>query len=250
MFRPDEVIPFKLGKEAAKSALQAHLKGKWLLPKFFKEDSRIDKLLGVYVPFWLFDCHADARIQYRATRTHAWSDPHYNYLKTDYFQIIREGGLSFARIPVDGSAKMENAYMEAIEPFDYGQAVGFQTAYLSGYLADKYDVDAHSSQGRANERVKKSTEAVFANTVTGYATCVPERTDLQISQGSVRYALLPVWMLNVQYKGKTYIFAMNGQTGKLAGELPVSWGRFWACFFGIFAGTAMALSAIAAFVGL
>lgn len=236
--RPDAVIPFKLDKDAAKAALRAHFKGKWLLPKAFKTEAKLDELKGVYVPFWLFDCDADASVRYKATRTSTWSDSRNIYTKTDFFLVLREGAVGFVRVPVDGSQKADDAYMEALEPYDYGQLVDFQTAYLAGYLADKYDVDADQSAVRAGERVKNSVVEVFASTVQGYATVLPENTSVHLTQGNVSYVLLPVWMLNTRYRDKLYAFAMNGQTGKLVGNLPLDRGKFWGFFAGIFAAVA------------
>ena len=122
---------------------------------------------------------------------------------------------------MDGSSKMEDKLMEAIEPYRFKDAVEFQTAYLAGYLADKYDVDAETSIERANERIRKSTEEEFAKTVTGYDSVIPENTSIQLKNGSAKYALYPVWILNTEWKGEKYTFAMNGQTGKLVGDLPL-----------------------------
>ena len=154
MLKPDLVIPFKLDKKAAKEALKAHYKGKRLLPRVFMEENHIDEIKGVYVPFWLFDADADAHMRYRATRLRTWSDSNYHYTETRYYSLIREGNLGFAGVPVDGSSKIPNDLMESIEPYDLSQAVDFQTAYLAGYLADKYDVDADTSFRRANERIR------------------------------------------------------------------------------------------------
>ena len=235
MLRPDYVIPFKLDKNAAKAALENHVKGKVLLPKLFKSKNRIDSITGIYVPFWLFDCDTDANIRYKATRISSWSDSRYNYTKTDHFSLLRSGSMGFDKVPVDGSTKMDDTFMEAIEPFDYSQTVDFQTAYLAGYLADKYDVDANASIPRVNERIKASTVSAFQSTTMGYATCVPEDVNVRIKQGAIGYALLPVWMLNTEYMGKTYSFAMNGQTGKLIGDLPCDRAKFWGIFGGVFA---------------
>ena len=111
--------------------------------------------------------------------------------------------------------------MESIEPYNISDAVHFQTAYLSGYVADKYDVTAEESIDRANQRVKRSTEEVFAETVEGYTTVTPENTSVQFRGGKARYALYPVWLLNTSWNGNQYTFAMNGQTGKFVGDLPV-----------------------------
>ena len=218
--KPDYVIPFKLDKKAATDKLKEHLSNKKLLPKIFKDQNHIDEVKGVYVPFWLFDADANARIRYRATKVRHWSDSQYMYKETSYYAVMRGGNISFNTIPVDGSSKMADDLMESIEPFNFQEAVPFQSAYLAGYLADRYDVDSDASIGRANDRVKKSTEAAFARTVEGYSTVIPETTNIRLSNGKVRYALYPVWILNTTWKGEKYTFAMNGQTGKFVGNLP------------------------------
>lgn len=224
--KPDLVIPFKLDKESAKAALQKHYKGKPLLPKAFRSGNHIDEVKGIYVPFWLFDADAAASIRYRAERVHMWSDSSYRYTKTDHFLIRRGGTLAFEHVPVDGSSIMADDLMESIEPFNFSDAVDFRTAYLSGYLADKYDVNAEESISRANERIKTSTAQAFMSTVVGYNMVIPEVTNIQLQNGKAKYALYPVWILNTTYNGEKYTFAMNGQTGKMVGDMPTDKGAF------------------------
>ena len=231
--RPDCVIPFKLDKQAAMEALKKHCKGKLLLPKLFQDENHIEKIRGIYVPFWLFDTDAEANIRYRATRVRHWSDSDYDYTETKYYAVRRTGDIGFAHVPVDGSTKMEDALMESIEPFDFSEAVDFQTAYLSGFFADKYDVDSEQSVSRANERIRKSTEEAFAATVRGYTTVVPEHTNIRLNNARAKYALYPVWILNTQWEGKQYTFAMNGQTGKFVGNLPMDKRAYMKWLFGI-----------------
>ncbi|MBR3999438.1 MAG: hypothetical protein IKI93_13990, partial [Clostridia bacterium] len=116
--KPDYVIPFKLDKKAAKEALNRHYSGKRLLPKVFKDQNHIEEVKGVYVPFWLFDADADAQIRYKATRVRSWSDSRYHYSETSFFSVTRAGSLSFARVPVDGTTKIDDTMMESLEPFD------------------------------------------------------------------------------------------------------------------------------------
>ncbi len=219
--RPDFVIPFQLDKAAAKAGLMKHLSGKRLLPKLFKEQNRIEEIKGIYVPFWLFDTDVQANMRYRTTTVRHWSDANYTYTETRHYAVHRAGTVGFSAIPVDGSSKMADDLMESIEPFDFTKAVDFQTAYLAGFFADKYDVGAQESIARANRRVKTSTEQLFADTVVGYTTVVPQAASVQLSNGKAKYALYPVWLLSTTYEGKTYTFAMNGQTGKFVGDLPV-----------------------------
>ncbi len=242
--KPDLVIPFKLDKNAAKAALRQHYSGKRLLPKVFTEENRIEEIKGIYVPFWLFDADAQARIRYRATRVRHWSDSHYNYTETSFFAVTRAGSIGFANVPVDGSSKIADELMESIEPFDLSEAVDFQTAYLAGYFADKYDVDSQQSIQHANRRVKTSTEAAFASTVLGFTTVVPEASSVCLTNGNVKYALLPIWLLNTTWNGQKYTFAMNGQTGKLVGDLPMDKGLFKKWLFGLTGVIAAAVFAV------
>lgn len=228
--KPDLVIPFKLDKEAAKKSLENHLKGKRLIPKLFKDEEHIDEIKGIYVPFWLFDADADAVVRYNATSTRAWSDTKFNYIETDYYRVVRSGQLGFFNVPVDGSSKMPDALMESIEPYDMSEAVDFQTAYLAGYMADKYDVLSEACVNRANSRIKQSTEDAFLSTVTGYNTVTTSSSSIKTTNGKVRYALLPVWLLNTSWNGQTYTFAMNGQTGRFVGNLPMDKGLYYKYF--------------------
>lgn len=231
--RPDYVIPFKLDKKAAKAALMKFYSGKRLLPKVFKDQNHIDEIKGVYVPFWLFDADADADIRYRATQVRCWSDSEYDYTETSYFSVTRGGSLGFAQVPVDGSSKMADDLMESVEPFNFSEAVDFQTAYLAGFMADKYDVTAEESIDRANARIRKSTEDAFAATVQGYSSVTPEGGSVRLQNGKAIYALYPVWLLNTSWNGNKYTFAMNGQTGKMVGDLPLDKAAYRRWLFGL-----------------
>lgn len=248
--KPDYVIPFKLDKKAAKVALNRHYQGKRLLPKVFKDQNHIDEIKGIYVPFWLFDADAKASIRYKGTRVRAWSDSDYDYTETSYYSIVRGGDVGFERVPVDGSTKMADDLMESIEPFDFSGAVDFQTAYLAGYLADKYDVDAGQSIERANQRIKKSTEDTFAATVKGYTTVMPEFTNIRLQNGKAKYALYPVWLLNTTWQGHNYTFAMNGQTGKFVGDMPMDKGAFMRWLLGLWSITSVAVFVISCLMWL
>ena len=231
--RPDYIIPFKLDKDQAVASLKKHLTGKKLLPKIFKSQNHIEEVKGVYVPFWLFQCEADARMTYRATRLRHWSDSKYRYTETSVYRVMREGSINFERVPVNGSSKMPDDLMESVEPFDWKESAEFSPGYLAGYLADRYDVTAEKSRERANARVKTSTSDAFRETVSGYSSVTPEGGSVRLSEGKVRYALYPVWVLNTTWKGQKYLFAMNGQTGKFVGNLPVDRGAYWRWFTGL-----------------
>ncbi len=248
--KPDFVIPFKLDKNRAKEELKKYTGKRRFAPKLFNTENKLDEIKGLYVPFWLFDSDASASVNYNATRTTTWSDSKYRYTKTDHFNVFRSGTMSFCNIPVDGSTKMADELMESIEPFDFSEAVDFRTAYLSGYYADKYDVSMEDSIGRANERIKESCEETLRGTVSGYESVIAQSISIQTSNGVAKYALYPVWIIHTVYKGERLTFAINGQTGRITGNVPVSKAKLAALFAGItavatpviyFIGTALGL---------
>lgn len=246
--RPDYILPFRLSKDDAVQALRAHYKGKPFLPRSFTSANHIEQIQGVYVPFWLFDGGAEGAGSYRASNTNVYETGDYEITETRHYHVVRAGSLAFEKIPVDASSKMPDAHMDSIEPFDYAQLRPFSTAYLPGYLADKYDVTIDDSRDRADTRCRETLAQALRDTVTGYGACVTEREDIALRRGKVHYALLPVWMLSTKWRGQDFLFAMNGQTGKLVGDLPTDRGRFWGMFAAIAAPLTVALTAILQFL--
>lgn len=222
MLKPDFVIPFKKTKEEAVAALKEFYKGKKLLPAAFTANNRVEAIQAMYVPFWLFDSAVTASGTYHATRDSVVETEDEIITTTMHYNCVREGKMSFEHIPVDGSEKMDDSFMESIEPFDYSEMVPFSTAYLAGYLADKYDVDADAAVKRADERVVKSAEGCLEATVNGF-TMVSDNGDCAVmkDESAVHYAMAPVWILTTRYENKPYTFMMNGQTGKFVGSLPI-----------------------------
>ena len=240
--KPDYVIPFKLDKNAAIVALKKYYKGKRLLPKSFAEENHLDEIKGIYVPFWLYDGETEASMRFRGTKVKTYTRGDWRITDTDHYRVTRDGNVAFEKVPVDGSSKMPDAHMDAVEPFNYVDLKTFSTAYLPGYLADKYDEDAEMCSKRANERIIASTEKAFAATTSGYTTLTREYSNIDLKNGDVKYALLPVWLLATKWNNKDFLFAMNGQTGKLIGDLPVDKGRYW----GWFAKIALPIAAVLA----
>ncbi len=233
MVKPDMVLPFKITKEEAERKLRNFYEGKPLLPNAFKSGNRISKIAGLYVPFWLFSCTGTGSATFNATKVRRWSDSNYNYTKTSYYEVDRAGSMAFASIPVDASTKMEDNYMDGVEPYDYKELAGFEPMYLAGYFADRYDVGVEESSERATRRVIASVEDALEDTVEGYTTVSRQHSYVNMVGEDIRYALLPVWMLNTKYNGEMYQFAINGQTGQVAGKLPIDKTKLWLWRLGI-----------------
>ncbi len=222
--RPNAVIPFRVDKKGLEDVVRNYFKGKKLLPKDFLDSNRLSKVQGVYVPFWLFDAGIEGNVMMKATQVSHYSDSNYDYTETRYFAVRLDGSMGFDKVPVDGSKKMDDDLMDSIEPYDYNGLVDFRTGYLSGFLSDRFDEGPDESLPRAEARMKRSAETeltAVANRDSLYTSMYMSSSDLHLTDASVKYVLLPVYLVNVYYNGNRYRFAVNGQTGKIVGELPV-----------------------------
>lgn len=221
--RPNGVIPFSIDKDEAVRAVKSHFNHKPLLPRSFLSTHKLGKIQGVYVPFWLFDAGVQGDVDFDGTQVRHYSDKDYDYTETKHFLVQVSGDMTFSRIPVDGSEKMDDDLMDALEPFDYSGIKPFDAAYLSGFLADRFDEDPDKSLPRASERMEQGAASVLREYADGdYVTLTVKRSRFNLHNTSVQYVLLPVYLLNLEFKNKKYRFAVNGQTGKVVGELPVS----------------------------
>lgn len=221
-YRPAAIVPFETDKNDAKQAFLTFCKGKKLLPKGYTSEQRLEKITGVYVPFWLFDCRAEFDYHATGENVTTWSDTRFIYTKTDLYHIHRAGRMEFENIPLDASEKMNDAMMDALEPFRLEKKQPFDMSYLSGFLAEKYTYRPKDLYDRMTGRITPGVEHKAAEGGRGYQRVYGVKCHTDFSSDKQTYMLLPVWMLISNYKGKEYLFAMNGQTGKIVGELPVS----------------------------
>ena len=234
--KPNVVIPFKNDKEVVMTNLKKFFKKKPLLPGSFSKENVIEEIKPLYVPFWLFDADVEGKVRFKGEKHRHYSDAYYNYEETKYYSIVREGRIAFDHVPVDGSKKMEDQLMESIEPYNFNEAVDFNVAYLAGFAADRYDVSKDETFGRATERFRDGTVNAFRSDISGYDNVRVDDSNIQLSNTKTLYALYPVWILNTKWRDKAFRFAVNGQTGKIAGNLPVSGLKFFMFFMIFFLG--------------
>ena len=221
MLKPDYVLPFKLKKEDAQRALLKHYEGKALLPDTFRDPANIQEIQGVYVPFWLFDGTARVVLDIDAADRMSFMDGEFEVTETKHYEVHRDGDVTFEKIPVDAASKMPDEYMDALEPYDYKKLEPFSMAYLAGYLADKFDVSVEQSAKRADERAANTALDIIRNTVS-YDSVAIRNQRVSLKRGKVHYALIPTYLLTIRWNKGQYMFAVNGQTGKVVGELPSS----------------------------
>jgi len=235
--RPANVIPFKIPKKEAEEAFRKWCKNGLLTPNGFKDGSRVKEIVGIYIPFWLFDVKAYGEVNAHCTRVSSYERGDYIITETKHYDVFRKVDLDYGKIPADASQKMDDRMMDMLEPFSYEGLKKFQMPYLSGYIAEKYDFTDKELFPRVQERVKKYTEGFIRSTIKGYSTTNLTRQYLQQHQKKAEYTLLPVWMFCYDYKNAEHNFYMNGQTGKIIGKPPLDKKKILFWFLGISAGS-------------
>lgn len=221
--KPEIVIPFKLDKSVAIQRLKEETKKKKFIPNAFK--AQVDEIKGIYIPFWLFDSKVEANVTFKATKERRWSDNNYEHEEIKYYQVIRDGSVEFSKVPVNGSSKIEDKIMESVEPFETKDETAFETYYLAGYLADRYDESVEQSKPRAVERCKNGVIEEFRRSIVGFDSVTYEDGSFTSTDGKIRYAMYPVWLMSCKWEDKIYQFAMNGQTGRFVGNFPIDKGK-------------------------
>lgn len=234
-YRPDLIIPFKKSRGEAIMKFNEWTKSKkFFLAKGFGSPESLNKIQGIYIPFWLADCCVEGEMTadcYKTVSTHRSGD--YIITIEDHSFAVRDGSVIFNKVPADASSRADDALMDSIEPFDYGELTEFDMSYLSGHNAQRYDMDKENVMPRITERVCRTSEEVFLNSIIGYNRVNVTSKDFRITNINWKQAMMPMWFLTYFYKDKLYYFAMNGQTGKFGGLLPLNKLRLALVSFGI-----------------
>lgn len=218
-FKPQYMIPFKYSRQSAEEAfIKWAGKGKWT-PFGFVSKKNVEKMTGLYVPFWLFDI--DAKIEAKGTGDKV--SYRGDYKITETFEFERNADLKWTHVPLDGETRIDDALMEAIEPFDFEALIPYDYKYLPGFYADRFDQSPQDLAARATKRAMDGIDQTLKGSLKGqYDSYKIKENKSRIDKMAANYALLPVWFLSYKYRNKFYYFAMNGQTGEVAGSVPVS----------------------------
>lgn len=218
-FQPQYMIPFKYSRKSAEEAfIQWAGKGKWT-PFGFVSKKNVQKMTGLYVPFWLFNINATIDAKGTATKSHYRGNDEI----VESFNFERKAQLYWNNVPLDGETRIDDALMEAIEPFDFRALMPYDYRYLPGFYADRYDQTPQDLSGRATKRGIDGINQALNSSLKGtYDRFTIKENLSRIDSMEANYALLPVWFLSYKYRNKYYYFAMNGQTGEVAGQVPVS----------------------------
>lgn len=217
---PTKVLPFAFGKDKAVDYFNEWTKDKKFVPDDLVSDKQIEKMTGLYVPFWIADAITNTKLTATGEKVRSWTSGDYRYTETKTFAVVRDVDIEYNGVPADGSQKIEDDLMEAIEPFDYTQMKDFDMAYLSGFFADKYDVDKDQIYPRIHQRMFMNNSSAVESSCS-YTRLIGKHFENNIVKLRWTYTLMPVWFMTFHYKGKVWEYAINGQTGKIAGELPI-----------------------------
>ena len=221
MFKPSKVLPFSFGKDKAEEYFNEWTKHKFFIPKDLVSKKQIEKMTGLYVPFWVADAVSDIHFTAQGKKIRSWTSGGYRYTETKVFDVVRDMSIEYNGVPGDGSKKIEDSLMEAIEPYDYTDVKDFNMAYLSGFYADKYDVSKEEMYPRIYERMYNNS-CKEVNSTCNYSSLSNKHYENDVKSLRWHYMLLPVWFMTFDYKGKLWEYAINGQTGKISGELPIN----------------------------
>lgn len=246
---PAKVIPFSISKEEAIKAFRSWCKNGRLTPKGFMDANRIKNITGMYVPFWLYDLNSKIKVNASATKVRTYTRGDYIYTETSHFDVYRNINLNYVKIPVDASEKMNDQFMDRLEPYHYNQLKDFKTPYLAGYIAEKYNYDDKELLPRAKTKIKNFIDSYISSTMRGYSTVTYRNKQIDTKKKHAHYVLLPVWMVYYDYDKSEHTFAMNGQTGKVVGKPPISYGKVAMWFGGIASTTFITLKLISLILG-
>ncbi|MDE6785198.1 MAG: hypothetical protein K2J26_07500 [Ruminococcus sp.] len=234
-FKPDKVIGFKIEREQAVDAFKKWCSRKRFIPSDFKSNQQLEKITGLYVPFWVADCRMDAEFHGIGKQMRSWTSGNFRYTEIKEYSVDRSAKICTRGIPADGESKIEDLLMESIEPFDYAELQPFSMSYFSGFFADKYDVDRAGVFPRIRERAAQASREIVHGSISGYSSVTAHHESYEVDRMHWQYIMLPVWFMTYRYKGEVYEFAINGQTGKLAGTPPLDKKKLalFSCLIGL-----------------
>ena len=233
-FLPDYVIPFAMDKKKTTGIFLDWIKKKKYIPDDFFSKDQIEKFSGVYFPYLMYSCRVDGRIQAEGEKNRTWVTGNIRYTEHKKYRMERAGQLDVKNVTRNALKKNNSALVEGVLPFDMEKLQPFDMGYLSGFQAEKRDMEKESLTPEVESEVKQYTvEQLKADVMGQYSAVRVDQSDTNIRDARWHYALLPVWMLHTRWNDKDFLFAMNGQTGKLIGDLPVDPKRVAAWFAGI-----------------
>lgn len=220
-FRPTRIVPFSYDREKATEAFLKWARKRKFVPGSFYSSSQLEKITGIYVPYWMADVEADVDIAGKGINRRTWRVGDTEYTEHKEFAIARQGKIDVNNVHEVAMRKIDKGLIDSISPYDESQAIDFSMSFLSGFFAEKYDIQKEEAQPVLEQKARDFAQQLIQQSIGGYDQVSLERDRVDLSIKGWNYALLPAWIMTYLYKGKTFVYAVNGQTGKAHGELPV-----------------------------
>ena len=233
-YRPDLVIPFRIDKKKAQQEFLDYVHKKKFIPKAFFSKDQIEKLSGVYFPAWLFDAEMEGNLTATGSKIRVWVSGDTEYTETKEYAVERGGTIRMDELNKNALKKANQKLVEGVWPYNLEEAKAFSMGYLSGFLAEKRDIEAGELEDQVKKEFSEYGEKILMESAEGYDSLVPRSNQCIVRKLTGKYALLPVW--TVTYKGrdgKMYYYTMNGQSGNVVGELPIDNKKVALLFFGV-----------------
>lgn len=227
-FLPNKIIPFSIDKEQATNKFLEYVQRKKFVPKAFFNKQQIEKISGVYFPYWMADMDMTGSLQAEGRNVRVWRSGETEYTETKIYQIERRGNIHLEDITKNALKRNSLKLAEGVLPYDVSKVQKFHMGFLSGFLAEKRDLERADLQADVAEDAKVFGKKLLRDTVSGYSTVDVRSCNLHTEKENWDYIMLPVWTVTYQGRdGKTYYYSMNGQNGKVYGELPVDKQKVW-----------------------
>ena len=222
-YKPDRVIPFQIDRKKAEEIFKQWVGKKKFVPGEFTSQGSVEKLTGVYYPYWLYSCHVQGRLEGQGTAVSSHTSGNMQVTTTRIYDVNRSGETVIQGVVRNALRKADRRLADGVQPFETEKAQDFSMACLSGFMAEKRDMEAEEF----SQEVGQEVDEFFLNSLKNQGETF---TSFQVTRQEVRrdrenwlYALLPVWILTYRDRsnGKIHYFALNGQTGKTCGSLTV-----------------------------
>lgn len=234
-YHPDYVLPFAVDREKAVEIFSDWVRKKRYVPKAFFSKKQIEKMSGVYFPYWLYSCKVDGKLEGEGVKLRTWVAGNLQYTETQKYEIRRAGHMNINRVPRNALKKADRLLVEGVLPFNMKELRPFSMGYLSGFMAEKRDLEKQEFSEELEKEVKDFAISGLQNSVAEYQKMSVLNKNADIRDEKWQYALMPVWTLTYRdHNGKICYFACNGQTGKVCGQLPVDMGRLMILFAEVF----------------
>lgn len=226
--RPDLILPFEVSKKKAVQILKKEFAKRIFTPDSFLSSASLQCMEGSYVPFWLYDYLSQVNYEGKATKVRVHRSGDVEITETSHYRVVRKMDIQFDKIPVDASKRMANDIMDLMEPYEYQALCNFEEKFMSGFEGEVVNFGKEEEENRAKERVRKDSETLLSESITGYTTNVSVQKEIDVTRKKAHFALLPVWVYKYTFRGKDYMYYVNGQTGKVIGQTPTDRKKaFW-----------------------